>query len=88
MGARITECRAALAARQILYHRERLRWMEDRMGENAALLEAYLALAGEKVTAFLPGGYVLTCEESGGTPVEVRRVAAEDGFEQLRLIVG
>jgi hypothetical protein len=89
VAARITERRAALAARQLLYHRERLRWMEGRMGENAALLEAYLALAGEKVTAFLPGGYVLAREEeSGGTPVEVRRVAAEDGFEQLRLSVG
>ncbi|MEJ7816937.1 MAG: hypothetical protein WKF53_17340 [Rubrobacter sp.] len=48
MAARITERRAANAARQRLYHRERLAWMEDRMGENTALLEAYLALAGEK----------------------------------------
>lgn len=57
------------------------------MGENAALLEAYLALTGEEET-FLPGGYVLVREEGSGTPVGVRRVAAEDGFEQLRLSVG
>ena len=58
------------------------------MGENSALLEAYLAVAGEEETV-LPGGYVLAHqEESGGASVEVRRAAAEDGFEQLRLNVG
>ena len=45
----------------LLYHRERLGWMEERMGENAALLESYLALAGEGETV-LPGGYVLSRE--------------------------
>jgi hypothetical protein len=61
--------------------------MEDRMGENAALLESFLALAGEGETV-LPGGYVLSREEEGGAaPVEVRRAAA-GGFEQLRLKVG
>ena len=85
MAARVTERRAANAAWQLLYHRERLRWMEERMGENVALLESYPALAGEEETV-LPGGYVLIREEEGGeAPVEVRRTAAEDGFEQLRL---
>src|SRR5215207_3559131 len=80
VGARITERRAADAARQLLYHRERLGWMEERMGENAALLESYLALAGEDETV-LPGGYVLIRgEEDGEAPVEVRRTSAEDGF--------
>jgi hypothetical protein len=83
--ARITERRAASAARQLLYHRERLTWMEDRMGENAALLESFLALAGEDKTVLLPGGCVLAREEGGGVPLEVRRTAGEDGFEQLRL---
>jgi hypothetical protein len=84
---RITERRAAFAARQLLYHGERLGWMEERMGENAALLESYLALDGEEET-FLPGGYVLAREEGSGTPVEVRRVAAGGGFEQLRIDAG
>src|SRR5829696_5926083 len=62
VGARITERRAALAARQLLYHRERLAWMEERMCDNAALLESFLALAGQDETV-LPGGYVLLREE-------------------------
>ena len=57
------------------------------MGENAALLESYLALAGEEETV-LPGGYVLVREEGSETPVGVRRTAAGGGFEQLRLRVG
>ena len=61
MASRITQRRAANAARQLLFHRERLRWMEDRMGENTALLESFLALAGEDKTV-LPGGYVLVRE--------------------------
>jgi len=85
---RITERRAALAARQLLYHRERLGWMEERMGENAALLESYLALAGEDETVLLPGGYVLVREGGSGTPVGVRRTAAENSFEQLRIDAG
>ena len=54
MGARVTERQAADAARQLLYHRERLAWMEECMCENAALLEAYLALAGEEQTVSYP----------------------------------
>jgi len=84
---RITERRAANAARQLLYHRERLEWMEERMGENAALLESYLTLVGEE-EPLLPGGYVLVREEGSGTPVRVRRIAASGGFEQLRIDVG
>ena len=57
------------------------------MGENAALLESYLALAGEGETV-LPGGYVLSREgDSRAALVEVRRVAS-GGFEQLRIDVG
>ena len=86
MGERITERRAALAARQLLYHRERLVWMEGRMDENAALLESFLTLAGEEETV-LPGGYVLVREEGSGTPVRVRRIVTGGGFEQLRIDV-
>ena len=83
MTGKITERRAADAARQLLHHRERLAWMEGRMAENAATLESFLVAAGEE-RAVLPGGYVLTREEEGGAaPVEVRRLKAEGGFEQL-----
>jgi hypothetical protein len=65
VAARVTERRAANAARRLLYQRERLAWMEERMRENVALLESYLAVAGEGETV-LPGGYVLSREEEGG----------------------
>jgi hypothetical protein len=87
VGARITEHRAANAARQLLYHRERLGWMEECMGENAVLLESFLVLAGEEETV-LPGGYVLVREGGSGTLVRVRRAAAGSGLEQLRIDVG
>jgi hypothetical protein len=77
--AKIIERWAALAARQLLYYRERLGWMEERGVLAHALLESYLALAGEEETV-LPGGYVLFREEGRGTPVRVRRVAAGGGF--------
>jgi hypothetical protein len=57
------------------------------MGENAALLDSYLVLAGEGETV-LPGGYILLREEGSGTPVEVRRIMAGGGFEQLRIDAG
>ncbi len=53
-----TERQAALAARQLHYHRERLRWMRDQMRDNEALLFLYLAHLGAN-TAVLPGGYRL-----------------------------
>ncbi|MDP9476833.1 MAG: hypothetical protein M3R38_14295 [Actinomycetota bacterium] len=85
MAGKLTERRAAKAARQLLHHRERLAWMEERMAENATVLESFLVALGEE-RAVLPGGYVLSRDEKGGgAPVEVRRIAAEDGFEQLRL---
>jgi hypothetical protein len=57
------------------------------MCENVAVLESFLALAGEDETV-LPGGHVLVREEGSGTPVRVRRDAAGGGFEQLRIDVG
>jgi hypothetical protein len=84
-GGRPSEkCPYSRATRRRPTLRERLGWMEERMCENAALLESYLALAGEEET-LLPGGYILLREEGSGTPVRVRRVAAGGGFEQLRI---
>ncbi len=47
-----------MRARQLLYHRDRIRWMEKRMENNAALLETYL-VAQDKQAAVLTGGYAV-----------------------------
>jgi hypothetical protein len=87
-GGRPSEkCPYSRATRRRPTLRERLEWMEERMGENAVLLESYLTLAGEDETV-LPGGYVLVREGGSGTLVRVRRAAAGCGFEQLRIDVG
>ena len=81
----ITERRAARAARQLLYHRERLAWMEERMEENLALLETYLVAAGED-RAIVAGGYVLALSSATPTaPVAVERVPRAARADQLRL---
>jgi hypothetical protein len=86
-GGRPSEkCPYSRATRRRPTLRERLAWMESRMGENAALLESYLALAGEDGKV-LPGGYVLVREDGSGTPIGVSTTAASGGFEQLRIDV-
>ena len=83
MSARpITERRAARAARQLLYHRERSQWMEERMEANAATLEAYL-VDQDKEAAVLFGGYAVTAPEAGEIAVSAPETGA--GYEQLRL---
>lgn len=79
---RITERRAAHAARQILYHQERIRWMAERMETNAAALETYLAAQG-KEAAVLPGGYAVGITDAGD--VAVQEPAAGSGYEQLKI---
>ena len=51
-----TERQAVLAARQLHYHRERLRWIRGRMRDNEALLSLYL-MGLEDPATVLPGGY-------------------------------
>lgn len=82
-----TERQAALAARQLHYHRERLRWMERRMRDNEALLLSYLTRAGTGA-AVLPGGYrVADASASPDGDVAVERLAPESPYEHLVLRV-
>ncbi len=74
--------RAGAAARQLLFHRQRSKWMARRIRENEALLERLLAETGEERT-YLPGGYVVSRSKEG--PPQVRRVIAGGGFEQLSI---
>lgn len=82
-----TERRAALAARQLHYHRARLRWLQDRMRDNEALLVWYLTSLEVGVTV-LPGGYQIM---GGSAPtsqgVAVEKLAPECPYEQLELRV-
>lgn len=80
---KITERRAATAARQLLYHRERIRWMEERMELNAATLEAYL-VDQNREAAVVPGGYAVGLADEGG--IVVSEPQAGGGFEQLKLL--
>lgn len=83
-----TERRAALAARQLYYHRNRLLWLRDRMHDNEALLLSYLTLL-EAGAAFLPGGYRISggcVSPAGGVLVE--KLTPKSPYEQLVLGVG
>lgn len=80
-----TERQAALAARQLHYHRRRLRWIEARTRDNEALLLSYLTRAGTGA-AVLPCGYRVS--GAGASPdgdVAVERLAPESPYEQLVL---
>lgn len=72
MGAgKITERRAARAARQLLYHRRLSEWIFRKTIENEATLESYLIGSGEDRVVLL-GGYTLECAgEVQESPVEV-----------------
>lgn len=84
MASALTDRRAATAARQLAYHRDRMRWMERRMEENEAALESYLTLQGSEA-ATLPGGYRLVRGDSGGLVVEEPEPTTR--YEQLELPV-
>ena len=55
---RVTERRAARAARQLLYHRRLLEWISRKTAENEAILEGYLISSVEDRGVFV-GEYVL-----------------------------
>jgi len=86
MAARkITEKRAAAAARQLLYHQRLSEWISRKTAKNEAILEGYLALSGEE-RAVLFGGYVLECTgEERGSLVEVSQPLVGPEYEQLAL---
>lgn len=80
-----TERQAALAARQLHYHRRRLRWIEARMLDNEALLFSYLTRADTDATV-LPGGYRVTGgSASPDGDVVVARLVSKSPYEQLVL---
>ena len=81
-SARITERRAADAARQLLYHRERIRWMEERMEANAIALESYLVSQGKEAIT-LPGGYAVGLTDAGEIAVSEPQAGAD--YEQLKI---
>lgn len=86
MAARkITERRAAKAARQLLYHRRLSEWISRKTAENEATLESYLIGTGEDRVALL-GGYVLErADEGQESVVEVSEPLAGPEYEQLEL---
>ena len=83
-----TERQAALAARQLHYHRERLGWLRDKMQENEALLTLYLT-GLETRAAVLPGGYRISGEHASlDRDVAVEKLSPAAPYEQLSLCVG
>jgi hypothetical protein len=82
---KITEKRAASAARQILYHQRLSEWISRKTAENEAILEGYLLGSGNE-RAVLLGGYVLErAAEERGSPIEVSQPVVASEYEQLAL---
>ena len=73
----ISDKAAAKAARQLLYNRNRIEWIYDRMAENEAILEQY---AMENHWGTFPGGYYV---REIGERIRVTRITNDLGFEQL-----
>ena len=85
VARRITEKRAASAARQLLYHRRLSEWISRKTAENEAVLEGYLVGSGEN-RAILLGGYMLErAGEDRGSPIEVSEPLVGTEYEQLAL---
>jgi hypothetical protein len=83
-----TERQAALAARQLHYHRERVRWIRDRMRDNETLLSLYLA-GLENHAMVLPGGYRILNERAlPDRKVAVQKLSPASPYEQLALRIG
>lgn len=82
VNRRITEKRAAMAARQLLYHRRHIRWMEERMEENVAALETYLISQG-RGAAVVPNGYAIAVVDDG--EIIVQEPQARKEYEQLKI---
>ena len=81
-----TERQAALAARQLHYHRQKMRWIEGRMRDNKALLLSYLTRVGTGA-AVLPGGFRVTDENaSPDGDIAVERLNPGTPYEQLLLL--
>lgn len=81
-----TERQAALAARQLHYHREKLHWIQARMNENQALLHFYLTRL-ETNAAVLPGGFHVAGNPAADRELTVEKLTPKNLYEQLALPV-
>ena len=81
---KVTERRAAIAARQLAYHRRRIRWMEERIEANTALLQTYLVEKGQEAAVLL-GGYAVGLTDAGEIAVSEPRRSSGPGYEQLEI---
>ena len=81
-----TERQAALAARQLHYHREKLRWILDRMRQNEDLLRLYLTHLDTNA-AILPGGFRVGVNPATSHELAVEKLAPKNLYEQLVLPV-
>lgn len=79
---KLTPPAVSKAARQLLYHRERLPWMQERMNLNNTFLEQFLTMQGTD-RAHLPHGYVVERSEVG---LYVAQTVNSQGYEQLSLL--
>ena len=86
MTAKITERRAARAARQLLYHRRLLEWISRKTIENEATLESYLIGSGEDRVVLLGGYVVERAGENQESLVEVSEPISEPEYEQMDLL--
>ncbi len=85
-----TERQAATAARRLHYHRERLRWIQQKMRDNEALLLLFLT-GLDTDAAVLPsmsGGYRIQVCASSAHDVAVEKLVSKNPYEQLALRVG
>jgi N-acetylglucosamine kinase-like BadF-type ATPase len=86
MAAKITERRAARAARQLLYHRRLSEWIFRKTVENVATLENYLICSAEDRVVLL-GGYVLErAGEDQESPAEVTEPIVGQEYKQMDLL--
>ena len=79
-----TERQAAFAARQLHYHREKLRWIQARMSQNEDLLRLYLTHLDTSTTV-LPGGFRVRSNPATAQELAVEKLTPKNLHEQLAL---
>lgn len=82
-----TERQAALAVKQLHYHRENLIWIQVRMIENEALLRSYLTRL-ETNMAVLAGGFRVEGNPATARELTVEKLTPKNLYEQLVLPIG
>lgn len=81
-----TERQAAFAARQLHYHREKLRWIQARMSQNEDLLRLYLTHLDTNTTV-LPGGFRVGVNPAIAKELAIEKLTPKNLYEQLTLPV-